>query len=154
MIQKPLLFAFITLIGFSCSNNKNFRFSAEKVKNSQWLVQKLGDCIEIYTFQDSTFEESSCEIPDSFRGIFWMVKDTLFLLIPKPEKMNILIDGDSLKINVQIGHSNRPTLEKMILKNDTLFFYEIINNYNQNNLNKITEFEINYMTRLEKRKTP
>jgi hypothetical protein len=131
----------------SCTNSKNLVLG--KIQDSKWFFQEIADCQEVYSFKDSTFALNSCEVSETFKGNYWIEGDTLFLLIPKPKKQKIVVSGDTVELDVQMLHYVRPTLERMIYKDDTLFFLEIYNNYQEENQSKFTEFEINYMTRVK-----
>lgn len=140
----------VFLIGFiifivSCKDNETFNIS--KIQNTKWLFYDFGDCQNIYSFQDSTFKYNSCEIMESFKGSMWVEGDTVFLLIPEPKKKKIVVGGDSVEIYEERYYSARPTLEKLFYENDTLFFYAVIDNYQEKNQSKHTDFRIKYLTR-------
>jgi len=124
----------------------------EELVNSHWLLYDFGDCQDLYHFEDSTFSFHSCELMETFTGNYWICKDTLFLLTPKPQKKEVLIGGDSVKVYERRLHSIRPTLEKMYFRNDTLYYVEIFNNYLQDNQKQRTDFELKYITLLNQKK--
>lgn len=154
--MRMLIYLNLLVLLLSCGQNpeersakKNIGLENNMIINTKWLYQDFGECQEVYYFLDSTFQLNSCEVAETFHGNFWTDKDTLFLLIPKPQKQKVVVSGDTLELDVQMLHYIRPTLEKMFYNNDTLFFLEIYNNYQQKNQKKITSFEINYLTQVK-----
>lgn len=143
-MSSVLSICFIILL-VSCMENKTLNMC--KIQNTKWLFFDFGDCQNIYSFEDSTFKYNNCEILESFHGSMWIEGDTVFLLIPEPKKKKIVVGGDSVEIYEERYHSARPTLKKLLYKNDTLFFYEVIDKYQKENHRKYTNFQTEYLTR-------
>ena len=147
--MKKINVYFIVVIIIFIFNSCQNHLSLDKIKNSKWLYYDFGNCEDVYSFKDTTFITNSCEIMESFRGWYWINNDTIYMLIPKPFKMKILVSGDSVEVFSQKLHSYRPTLEKLLYKNDTLFFTAVYDNYLEENQSKHTDFEIKYLTRIQ-----
>jgi hypothetical protein len=131
----------------SCSVGSSLDISM--IQNSEWLYRNIEDCQEMYAFQDSTFEDNSCEIGDTNQGSFWIEKDTLSLLTPYPETVKIYIGGDSVEIHDE-ARNYRPTLVKMIYRSDTLFFAEVYHSYGKPTQRKFIGPGKGYLTRINK----
>jgi hypothetical protein len=150
-MKRVLVFVFVICgTGLLSCSRQSQSLSISVIRDSQWLFYNFGECQDIYSFQDSTFQKNSCEIGDIFEGSFWVEKDTLFLLIPYPEKVKAFIGGDSVEIYKQGGRTYRPTLEKFIYRSDTLFFSEVYHSYGKPTQRKLVDFEINHLIQMGK----
>ena len=119
-----------------------------KIQNSRWLFYDFNNCQDILAFKDSVVEINSCESLDTDIGEYWVLRDTVFVLFPIPKKEKIMISGDSVEIFNRI-HEVRPTLLKFYLQDDTLHYFERIDNYHELNQSFNTYFEPRDLVRLD-----